>query len=305
MIGQKFERWTVIDTAPSKNGKKRWRCRCECGTERDVIGSDLRAGKSKSCGCLTREKAKLNKVDLTGKIFGYLTVEYDTGIRNNGKVMWHCKCKCGNECDVAAIQLTTGKTQSCGCLQKERTAEARGIDLTGQKFGRLTAEYFLKKENSKERYWHCKCECGNYVDVVGRDLKNGHTMSCGCLGRSKGEAKIENILKENNISFKMEYSFCDLWLGEGANKRKARFDFFVNEYYCIEFDGIQHFQKGSGYYDDEDKFQKTQKYDKIKNEYCLEHNIPLIRIPYTHLSKLCLEDLLLETSKFIIKKQED
>ena len=46
----------------------------------------------------------------------------------------------------------------------------------------------------------------------------------------------------------------------------------------------------------------AQKHDIIKNAWCLANDIPLIRIPYTHYDNLCLEDLQLETSKFIIKK---
>lgn len=46
--------------------------------------------------------------------------------------------------------------------------------------------------------------------------------------------------------------------------------------------------------------ETRKKHDKIKNEYCKNKNIPLIRIPYTHFEKICLEDLLLETSNFII-----
>lgn len=55
------------------------------------------------------------------------------------------------------------------------------VDLTGQKFGKLTV---LKKcGNTKEgkTVWLCKCECGNETKVIGRDLRNGHTQSCGCL----------------------------------------------------------------------------------------------------------------------------
>ena len=48
--------------------------------------------------------------------------------------------------------------------------------------------------------------------------------------------------------------------------------------------------------------EKNQKYDAIKTNWCLDNNIPLIRIPYTHLNKLCIEDLLLETSSFIVRK---
>lgn len=48
MINQKFNRWTVIAEAPSRNRKKYWLCQCDCGTQREVCGSDLRNNKSKS-----------------------------------------------------------------------------------------------------------------------------------------------------------------------------------------------------------------------------------------------------------------
>ena len=51
LAGQKFGRWTVLEYA----GKKRWNCRCECGTERSVHGMRLRDGGSQSCGCLQKE----------------------------------------------------------------------------------------------------------------------------------------------------------------------------------------------------------------------------------------------------------
>ena len=44
----------------------------------------------------------------------------------------------------------------------------------------------------------------------------------------------------------------------------------------------------------------TKERDAFKNEWCKENNILLIRIPYWHLKDLCIEDLKLETSKFII-----
>lgn len=244
------------------------------------------------------------KRDLTNMRFGRLIALYDTGKRKNSKVVWKCICDCGTECEIVSTQLTSGKTQSCGCLQRERTSQACSIDLTGQKFGKLTALYSFKKEGIVDKFWHCKCDCGNEWDVRGHDLRNGHTTSCGCLIQSKGEEKIEHILQEYGFIYKKEYSFPDLWLGEDNNKRKARFDFYLNGY-CIEFDGVQHFKPGTGKYDFPEKFLRTQKNDKIKNEYCLSHNIPLIRIPYTHLTELCIEDLLLESSKFIIKKEQE
>jgi hypothetical protein len=58
ITGKRFGRWKVLGVFPGhyRPGKARWVCRCNCGTLRIVIGTDLRRGKSKSCGCLQREK---------------------------------------------------------------------------------------------------------------------------------------------------------------------------------------------------------------------------------------------------------
>lgn len=57
----------------------------------------------------------------------------------------------------------------------------RFIDLTGQKFGRLTAERISGEKYRGQIKWVCRCECGNTTTVVAQSLKNGNTRSCGCL----------------------------------------------------------------------------------------------------------------------------
>ena len=54
-------------------------------------------------------------------------------------------------------------------------------DLTGQKFGRLTALKPTEKRRNNCVVWLCKCECGNYCEKKGSDLVRGSTRSCGCL----------------------------------------------------------------------------------------------------------------------------
>lgn len=56
-------------------------------------------------------------------------------------------------------------------------------DITNLKFGRLTAMYVSGKSKSRECIWHCKCDCGNEIDVVGSSLRNGNTKSCGCWNK--------------------------------------------------------------------------------------------------------------------------
>lgn len=63
LTGKKFGRWTVLKQVedyifPNGEHRKQWLCKCECGTERIVLGKILRNGQSKSCGCWRNEKAK-------------------------------------------------------------------------------------------------------------------------------------------------------------------------------------------------------------------------------------------------------
>lgn len=64
------------------------------------------------------------RIDLTGKIFGYLTPIYYI---KGGK--WHCQCKCGNEVDVDTRNLNSGHTTSCGCRQKEVAGKSNTKDM--------------------------------------------------------------------------------------------------------------------------------------------------------------------------------
>lgn len=80
----------------------------------------------------------------------------------------------------------------------------------------------------------------------------------------------------------------------------ARFDFYINGEYLIEYDGYQHFHYLENSWITKDVLLGNQMRDSVKNKWCKDNNIPLIRIPYSHLESLCIDDLLLETSKFVI-----
>ena len=192
-----------------------------------------------------------------------------------------------------------------------RKLKANGItphkfyeDLTGRCFGKLRV--IGKSDKSNRRlYWICECECGNIITVKGDALRQNLQQSCGCIN-SKTELTIANLLRENNIMFVSQYSFEDLITESGT---KLRFDFGViknNQLaYLIEYDGEQHFPERiqpTGW-NTKENFEKVKKRDIIKNEYCVNHNIPLIRIPYTHKTDIKVEDLILETSTFILQKE--
>ena len=299
MTGQRFGKLLVLERDPqNRGGKACWICQCDCGTVKSVLGTSLRQGKTTSCGCGIAQAAATRGSRLEGQRFGRLVVIEDSGERVNGKKVWKCKCDCGNTVNVPTTYLTTGDTKSCGCLQKERTSETRRKDLTNQVFGSLTALRATEERKSGQIVWECKCTCGNLHYVTTSDLTTGHTTSCGCMKYSQGALAVASLLHNNNIDFLSEYTFNDCRFSD--TNKIARFDFYVNNTYIIEFDGIQHFKATSGW-NTQEKYEQTRAHDEIKNKYCKDNNIPLIRIPYTHLQDLCLEDLLLETTQFLVK----
>lgn len=216
--------------------------------------------------------------------------------------MWLCKCQCGNQIKVTSQQLSSKKKQSCGCLEYENRINNMKIqwesDLTGFKVGKLTVIKDTGKRNSsKNKIWLCKCECGNYTEVIGGNLTSKRpTLSCGCLKtqQSWGQQQIEYLLKQHNINYKKEYLILN---------SKYRFDFAICNRggivkYIIEYDGIQHFQKTFNNV----SLEYVRQHDLQKNKWCKENNLPLIRIPYTH-KKIQFDDLCLPTSNFIYKDE--
>lgn len=95
-------------------------------------------------------------------------------------------------------------------------------------------------------------------------------FSCSCR-ESKGEVIIRKFLEDNHIAFEREKSFSDC-----RDTKPLPFDFYLPNYnLCIEFDGQHHFEdRGFG------NLEITKKHDEIKNQYCQNNNINLLRIPY-------------------------
>lgn len=304
--GQIFGRLKVIERGPdyiSPSGEKRvqWKCQCDCGNICYVLAKQLRNGKAQSCGCLRKEKTiernKNTANNLTGQKFGKLTALYPTDKRSKQKyIIWHCKCDCGNECDVISNNLIKGQTKSCGCLIKEKNAE-KIKDLTNQRFGKLVALSPTDRRSGTSVIWKCQCDCGNICYVASNSLSRGDVQSCGCLNKFIGEEKISKILKDNQIIFERQKTFDSCrFLDTNA---LAKFDFYLPNYnILIEYDGIQHFQPrkfgGCSQKQAEENFQKTQEHDKFKNQWCKENNIKLIRISYIDINKIKLDDLLLQ-----------
>ena len=272
--GEKIDRYT------------RWVCLCDCGREATVRTDYLRNGHTTSCGCAC------GRVDITGQTFGRLTVIESTP---GGKQ--RCLCSCGNIIEVLTYNLKNGNTQSCGCLQKEKTSEANFISLVGQHFGKLIVQERVENNRYGHVCYKCKCDCGGETIVDATNLRNGNTNSCGCL-KSKGEMIINNWLQSHNITFQAQYSHEQIVLD---SNRKPFFDFAIfdhdnNLLGFIEYNGKQHYEVTGGW-NTEEQFQITQNRDNQKRDWCKKLNIPLYEIKYNENIEQQLERIIKEVSE--------
>ena len=106
------------------------------------------------------------------------------------------------------------------------------------------------------------------------------SKGCPQCNESKGERQVRQWLDKNIISFIYQKTFTDC-----IDLRVLPFDFYIPKYnLCIEYDGEQHFRpvdfNGKGDEWANQQFLTTQKHDEIKNQYCKDNNISLLRIPY-------------------------
>lgn len=83
---------------------------------------------------------------------------------------------------------------------------SRHIDLTGQKYGRLTVEKLIGKNEQGKYIWLCKCDCGNEKIAQTSYLRSGHTMSCGCYHKEL----VGKINRKHNL-FNKSVSLYSLW----------------------------------------------------------------------------------------------
>lgn len=119
-IGKKFGKLRVLPIYHLYKGRTHYLCKCDCGRYKEVNGSSLEFGKTKTCGKCDQTR------DLTNQKFDRLTAKYR--VENKGeRVRWHCICDCGNELDVNSNDLVNGNSKSCGCLRIDKIKEKNTI----------------------------------------------------------------------------------------------------------------------------------------------------------------------------------
>lgn len=225
MIGNKFGKLLVISqSGKNKRGDILWLCKCDCGLEKIVKGSNLRIGKTKSCGCLKKGpniKNRKNQILNDFELLEFVCMD------KNRISMWLAKCKCGSE----KIIRSNTSVKSCGCRKKIVDKSRKGknhprynsmLSEKDRNDKRIFSGYHDWKFKVKEKYKFQCLVCGDDKggNLVSHHLDSYHDNISSRIDINNGVCLCEKC----HTSFHKEF-------GYGKNNKDQFFVFLKNN--CI------------------------------------------------------------------------
>ncbi|MCT9853683.1 hypothetical protein P2R64_01670 [Priestia megaterium] len=257
-----------------------------CNTIYLVRPSKFLSGrKCPACAIQKRTDAQKHSLDdFINKVLVETNGEYEVCenevLRSYGE---HIKIKhnlCGLEWNITPNKFQQGRR----CPRCSKIQQSKNQTKTHEKFleevKQLVGHDYvvLSKYKSDGEYVRMKHKKCGYIYLVKPSafLQNRRCPKCK---ESRGRRSITDFLEKEGISYRIEYEFPSC-----KHKRTLPFDVFIKDHgILIEYDGEGHFEPFRYSKDEEKmikKLEETQYRDQIKNDYCIKHNIPLIRIPY-------------------------
>lgn len=274
-------------------------CKCKlCGNIWRTTGSIVKQG----CGCpkcgeakaINTKKWNLTHQDFLDRIDRNLIKKIEVLTPYLGRTKYvSVRCLiCNYVWKAKAYYLYANQGCSrCGHLEKGKKSRISEIEFRSQiqkiYYGDIVLESSYITGDLPISF---KCNiCKNSQNK--RQARQLLYRGCMYCNFSKGEYKISKLLELNGINYIPQYKFQEI--------PKYRFDFAILDgsgkvSYLIEYDGTQHY-KSIKLWGGEDRFNRQKEIDNFKNTFCSSNNIKLIRIPFTRLDRLEIEDLLWET----------
>ncbi len=229
-----------------------------------------------NCGrSKTYDKTRLSKdifiskcIDIHGNKYDYENIDY-----KNMKTKIDILCL-----EHGIFSQTPDSHLKSGCpecfLKKVRMTKddfiSRCIDIHGNKY-----------DYNKSNFLSTNDDTTIICNIHGEFIQNvrAHLRASGCpkCSESKGEKIIRLLLDKKNIKYESQKKFDKCLSLSGS---KLRYDFYIEKYnLCIEYDGEQHFSSVK-YWGGDKNFEKLKIRDNIKNKFCIDNNINLLRISY-------------------------
>ena len=282
------------------------RCKCKiCNNEWNARPTNLLHGTG--CPICSLEKLKLSEDEFLARLDVINPSIEIIGKYKGRKEHISCKCKICNHIWHTATPHNLLNGSGCPECAKKSISDAK--KKTPKEFAdelykvnpniELLEDYQLSSIKIKCRCKKCKgIWYANPTDILHNE------SGCPHCRMSKGEEIIKNVLDKENYNYEPQYKFDDC-----MDKIALRFDFvvFINDkILCvIEYQGIQHYEPidfaGKGEEWANEMFKSNQRRDKIKRDYCVENNIPLIEIPYWEIKNI--ENILLDKIKDLTKQR--
>jgi len=280
LTGRKFGLLTPLyRTHIGDNGKKlekiSYYCSCECGGHCYATYTQLVNGNITSCGCNRGhggKKYKLKFLDVK-KTFNDRELILDANEYINSKTAMNCHDADGYKYSLSNDSVSDKRTKSFDRFCKKNKFVLYNIqhwiDLHGVQTKLLNTEYHGEKD-----VLNLVCECGRPFQSTWNHLQVLDKTKCyTCCNGSRLEQDIEDYLIENDVKYVREKTFKGC-----RDKISLRFDFYLPEYnHVIEVNGAQHYIEVDMFID---TLAERQRRDKIKLNYCLNHDIGYTAIPY-------------------------
>jgi len=221
----------------------------------------------KSIKSFTKEKFITTAKQIHGSKYNYSLVSY---INANTKVKIICP-EHGIFEQIPPAHLNGAGCDKCYRL-KSRIDTKKFIKkaklIHSNKYNYSLSKYTIGREKIK-----IICPIHGVFEQIARNHIYGDT-GCPVCNESKGEKAIAHYLDNKNIQYIRQKRFNDC-----KNILPLPFDFYIHDKLLIEYDGKQHYEP-IDFFGGEEGFKYIQQNDKIKNQYCLDNNIKLIRIKY-------------------------
>lgn len=233
--GDKIGELTFINREDSQGDSPIAKFRCNCGNEFITRIGNAKNGSSKSCGCRTKELAKLKKKRYeAGHNFGGIVLINRIEDSNPSKARGVFLCYCGVEFETNITSIATKHTKSCGCYYTETRSILKNTYTEGEQVGTC---FYIKDAAYKAcnpRRATFRCFCGNYFVTAIQNLENGVTKSCGCstrqFQRQAGGLPSRGIPQLSNEDIDRFWSFVDkkesieeCWNWKGSGERYGNF----------------------------------------------------------------------------------